>query len=385
MLRSLTTPGRPAAMPASAAKKRKSSEGAENKSPNNVEKAGGAVEDSATKKSRFNLFRSPVIQRMLDPSRQKVPDQVEVPTKERKSGLPRFVATEAKKTRSSGANASASSSAAIQSSSSHRNPSPLPVSSPQYLDSSVVRSPMSAKLGKPTPRSSIGRSGRPSIGVKGRLRSGRPSIGGKIKNYFEQSSSAINEDKLNEILSTKAKTKKWDYKEKTKKQESTIAELKTALKTMIDEHKALKEKCIGAEMSISESFKDVDQQRQDLLQDVDSLRANEAKYRKEYYQASAALSVSATAQQHLQAEADSLRQRVAALEGSETSLLGKVTAEESQRQRAEQELARVTSELALTKQWLQESSAAFNTQIEQVRVYVHVVYALDFEYLVVKI
>ena len=144
------------------------------------------------------------------------------------------------------------------------------------------------------------------------------------------------------------------------------------MKTMIDEHKALKEKCIGAEMSISESFKDVDQQRQDLLQDVDSLRANEAKYRKEYYQASAALSVSATAQQHLQAEADSLRQRVAALEGSETSLLGKVTAEESQRQRAEQELARVTSELALTKQWLQESSAAFNTQIEQVCVYVHI-------------
>ncbi len=169
-------------------------------------------------------------------------------------------------------------------------------------------------------------------------------------------------------MNAKAKVaKKWDYKEKTKKQEATIAELKAALKVMVDEHKALKEKCIGAEMTISESFKDVDQQRQDLLQDVDSLRANEAKYRKEYYQASAALSVSATAQQHLQAEADQLRQRVAALESSETALLVRAASEEGLRQRAEQELAKVSSELALTKQWLQESSAAFNAQIEQVR------------------
>lgn len=168
------------------------------------------------------------------------------------------------------------------------------------------------------------------------------------------------------MLNKKAKGKRWDYKDKAKNQDATIAELKAALKQMIDEHKSLKEKCIGAEVNISENFRDVDQQRQDLLNEVDNLRAKESKYRKEFYQTSTELSVANTARQQLMLELEKLRERLLVFERNEADYLNKLTIEESLRRTAEQENARLSGELVLTKQWLKESSSSLNNQLEQV-------------------
>ena len=349
-INSMRTPGRPP----TSTKKRKSSEGDENHSPNLTREA-----ESETKKSRFNLFKSPTIQKLMDPnsaakskplSKQTSSSATSgIPKKASGlSGLPRY----SRSTRSSTATTSAAPA---------KPPKPTPkkqdavASSPRPTDSSV-RSPVTAN------RRLSRAGGRPSLGVA-RIRTRRASIGGKIRTYFDQS--AFDEARFNEILSAKPKSKRWDYKEKAKKQEELIVELKTMLKQMIEEHKGLKEKCLTAESNISDSYKELDQQKQNLLQDVDSLRANEAKYRKDYFQAAAALSSATTSLQHVQEENAACKSKIEALEATEARSSEKLGAAEETRHTLEAELARATGELELTKSWLQESTSNMNSQVEQ--------------------
>lgn len=333
-------------------KKRKSEEGDENHSPN--------VEDSSVKKSRFNLFKSPTIQKVMSAtkplSKQSSSSTAASGIPKRPSGLtglPRYSRT----TRSSVETAVATSSSPTTATSSASKPAkpPKPV---------VVPSPMQNGSQSPVGNRRLSRAGgRVSIGVGKRIRTGgRASIGGKIKTYFDQS--AFNEERFNELLNAKPKGKRWDYKEKEKKQDALITELKTMLKQMIDEHKALKEKCVGAESNISESYKEIDQHRQNLLQDVDTLRTNEARYRKDYFQAAAALSGATTSLQHVQEENSSLKVRIELLEAAEVRASKKLSAEEELRHSLEQDLARAGGELSLTKTWLQESTSNANSQIE---------------------
>lgn len=349
-INSMRTPGGD-----STTKKRKSGEGDENRSPN----VSQAEEDSAVKKSRFNLFKSPTMQKVMSAAKPKLPPKpatattTGIPAAKRPSGLsglPRYSRT----TRSSTASTCNSASPGASSASKPAKP-PKPI---------AVHSPIQAGNRSPVVANRRISAGRVSIGIGRRVRTGgRASIGGKIRTYFDQST--FNEERFNELMNAKPKSKRWDYKEKAKKQDELIAELKTMLKQMIDEHKALKDKCVGAETNISESYKEIEQQRQNLLQDIDSLRANEAKYRKDYFQAAAALSSATTSLQHIQEENNACKARIEVLEAADARSSQKLATEADTRHALEQDLARASAELALTKSWLQERSNDVNSQIEQ--------------------
>lgn len=370
--------------------KRKSSDGEENSenvAPTNDGtplmaglKAAGE-EESALKKTRFNIFKSPTIQRIIEHS--KLPANPPKDQREKRSNLPRFPAAEKKRSvstsgrKSSIASASTASAApadtaatsTAQSTASRVSVSTYPVPAAASSASGIARSPAQGRSSMiATPGSGNAKKLHAvSSSIRTNLRSHRYSIGSKLRKIFETPASTIDEDKINELLSNKAKgaTKRWDYKDKAQKQEVLIVDLRAALKSVMDERTDLRDKCRSAEGNLTDSFREVEQQRQELMQEVDALRANEAKVRKEYAQTASALTTSASSLQRVQGENDQLKKRVEELEEALAGANEKFTLEHSARRAIEHELAGAKGELSMTKQFLQDSSSLYSSQIEQ--------------------
>jgi kinesin family protein C1 len=331
-------------------------------------------DESAPKKTRFNIFKSPTIQRIIEHS--KVP--AANPPKEREkrtSNLPRFpAATEKKRSMSTSGRKSSiatGASAVICDSTAAATGASIPVPATPTSASNVARSPAQPRASMIATPGSGGTKKQMhhvvSSGIRTNLRSHRYSIGTKLRKIFEVSASGVDEDKINELLSNKTKgvAKRWDYKDKAQKQEALIVDLRAALKSLMEDRNQMKEKCLSAEGNLSESFREVEHQRQELLQEVDALRANESKVRKEYAQTASALSTSTSSLQRAQSDNEKLKKRVEELEEALVGAHEKYNLEHSARRAIEHELAGAKGELSMTKQFLQDSSSLYSSQIEQ--------------------
>jgi hypothetical protein len=102
-----------------------------------------------------------------------------------------------------------------------------------------------------------------------------------IKEYFD-GAFTFTEDKMNGIMSNLKIKSKWDYKEKSKKQDVVIKELRDSLINYISEIKSLRENCLIHENYANCLVKDVLDEFQDNYQALTLLQQNEKKTKKQF-------------------------------------------------------------------------------------------------------
>ena len=84
--------------------------------------------------------------------------------------------------------------------------------------------------------------------MRRKLRS-TPSTPPKVMESLFDTTLTVNEEKMYDIVGHMKLKSKWDMKEKAAKQALVITDLRTALKTTLDEVKLLRSKCVDSEQS----------------------------------------------------------------------------------------------------------------------------------------
>lgn len=108
----------------------------------------------------------------------------------------------------------------------------------------------------------------------------RNPTGDVIETFFANPFS-INDDKIATIMANLKVKSKWDYKEKSKKQDAVIKELKDCIQTMFNEVKALRDNCLGQEAFTAALLRDSYEEFLENSQNMNALKSNETKQRKE--------------------------------------------------------------------------------------------------------
>lgn len=168
--------------------------------------------------------------------------------------------------------------------------SSLLAASPSRLNSSLI--PSSSSLSSSSTSTSSTPITKNSINIPlskstaNRRRSTRKSLlkinEGRIKAYFD-SCSLIDEEKLNETINPKLRTKcKWDYRDKANRQGEVINELKNAYRQNLNEVKSLQEKCESEEKILQDLIYDLRKELQETVHSNVELKKNETQLKKDY-------------------------------------------------------------------------------------------------------
>lgn len=314
--------------------KRKSSDNdeSENMSPNSPTPT--QTTDSAVKKSKFRLF-----------GRQ---DSAKIEIPKSKSALPRYNPT---KTRGLTVPENRKQQLTEQNSSERtdiRATTPLRV---EQTDSNrrISKTPSSLIKTRRSRRSLL-----------------RINPGGKIKTFFE-SSSIPNEDKVNEIIGQKLRSKcKWDLRDKSKRQGEVIVDLRNALKSTYDEFKTIQENCVKAEKSDEDVINDLKVELQDATNALEELKKSENNLKREYIRVSNDYSNASSQLKNIQNEFGPMKKNVITLESKYAELNAMYANEIEKRTLAEASLEGLKRECMELKSKNSEMSDSLTRYYEQV-------------------
>jgi chromosome segregation ATPase len=116
--------------------------------------------------------------------------------------------------------------------------------------------------------------------MRGNFKSNNTFVSDKISQCFD-SAFSITDEKVNTILQSLKVKSKWDIKEKSKKQEAVIKDLKDSLLTMLNESKKLKDNCVSQEHQINGTVNELQSELRRTHDDLAILRENEIRFKKE--------------------------------------------------------------------------------------------------------
>jgi hypothetical protein len=254
-----------------------------------------------------------------------------------------------------------------------RRQSGLTPPSRSALRNTPVKSPgFSDLLSQAANTINLGFSKSPNVGSKlqrpsaGRRITMKGSIIEQIKNHFDRAFT-INEEKVNDLILSRLKPKnKWDFKDKSQKQQAVIDDLKEAFLVTFQEIKNLKEKCISTERILNDTIITGQKELDDYIQLRSAMRLNETQLKKELMRVKNELTkVSSQLSQSIKYE-KSLKSALNENEIEKSQLKEKFAAEQALRYRAEIELESFRKEIENIKKEASENSKLIVLQCDQV-------------------
>lgn len=205
--------------------------------------------------------------------------------------------------------------------------------------------------------------------------------GDVIRGYFDASFS-MNEEKVASILAHAKVKSKWDYKEKSRKQEVVIKELRDGVLKTISELKRVREQCLIHESHSSNLIRDAYDEILDTSHDITALKQQNdelseklAEVQEELFQATSSVMRFKTDQSPLRNRAKESEQRLFDVQGKLVSEEAKCRQLEADMQRLAKELdaareeknSLLTSQKLEFEQRLEHSVASYRDEVVSLR------------------
>ena len=188
----------------------------------------------------------------------------------------------------------------------------------------------------------------------------------KITQCFENAFS-VNDEKVNTILQSLKVKSKWDIKEKSKKQESVIKDLKDSLISMLNDSKKLKDNCLAQEHQINISFNDLQSELRRTHDDLALLRENEIRFKKEILKKTEEVSKLSDSLDQVKREKSPIRSRAENSERKLNELYEKFNAEKSSHIDTQATCAELERQVAQLKKESVYSSQSVKDQNDQMK------------------
>lgn len=186
-----------------------------------------------------------------------------------------------------------------------------------------------------------------------------------LRGHFE-GGFTVNEEKIGLILSHLKVKSKWDLKEKTKKQEAVVKELRDCLITTIAEIRTVRESCLLHEDSTNNILRDCYEELVGASQSVAELRLENQKLSHELNKAQEELRHATSSMMKFKTDQSPLRNRAKESEQRLADLSSQLTQEQARAVQLEGDWHRAEKELADIK-WKSESAIALQKEeFEQV-------------------
>jgi len=181
-----------------------------------------------------------------------------------------------------------------------------------------------------------------------------------IRSHFETGFS-INDERLATIITHLKVKSKWDYKEKAKKQEAVIKELRECLNITFAEIKSTKEKCILQENSTNGMLRDCYEEFLDSVQIINTFQATNNKLQQDLLRVNDDMRSTSSALMKYKTETSPLRNRTKDSESRISELQAQLMLEQTKGTQAANDLAKLEKDFAELKM---KSEAALATQKE---------------------
>ena len=170
-----------------------------------------------------------------------------------------------------------------------------------------------------------------------------------IRNYFD-CAFTVTEDKVNNILQNLKVKSKWDYKEKSKKQEVVIKELKDTVSTLLVEAKDLRDHCLTHESQVNALLRDSYDEFQESVQVINTFKTNENKLKKDLQRYQDELELTSSNMMKIKTDHSPLRHKVKDFELKFEEAKQQLSEAEAARRAAESSLEQISRELQEVKE-----------------------------------
>ena len=196
----------------------------------------------------------------------------------------------------------------------------------------------------------------------------RTPVADKLRQFFE-GTITVTDDKVREVVINLRSSKsamKFDFKEKSKKQEAAIKELQNLCITLIGETKQVQTLCVGYENDNDSRIREASLQVQEMSQAKSMLESNENRHKKEY---KSALEKAATAEaelNQLKQENGPLTKKIKDLENRLSEMVVKFTEQQSSNRSLMTDIKRLENDKTDLKKECNEAKA--NTIQEMKRI-----------------
>ena len=186
-----------------------------------------------------------------------------------------------------------------------------------------------------------------------------------VRGFFD-TAFTVTEDKVNNILSNLKVKSKWDYKEKSKKQEVVIKELRESVATLLAEAKDLRENCLAHEGHVNLLLRDSLDEFQETSQTISSLRIAEDKLKKELARYKDELSFTTSSMMKIKTDHSPLKKKVRDFEEKINELRTELANEQALHLAVAAERANLEIEFEVYKNKTEENLKLQKEQSDQV-------------------
>jgi len=190
-----------------------------------------------------------------------------------------------------------------------------------------------------------------------------------VRHQFDTGFS-IHEDRVVSIISHLKVKSKWDFKEKAKKQEAVIKELRDCLTTTFGEIKAVREQCLMHESHINNLIRDTYEEFVEVSHSLNLLQSTANSSQSELIKAREELRSASSTVMKFKTDQSPLRNRNKEYETLIQELQTALLLEQTQGDQSRNELCKVQTELAELKAKSETSIAQLKEEYEQVRYYI---------------
>lgn len=187
-----------------------------------------------------------------------------------------------------------------------------------------------------------------------------------IRNQFDTGFS-IHEDRVATILSHLKVKSKWDFKEKAKKQEAVIKELRDCLSITFGEIKAVREQCLMHESHIINLIRDSYEEFVEVSHNLNLLQSTANSSQTELIKAREELRNASSTVMKFKTDQSPLRNRNKEYETLIQELQTALLLEQTQGDQSRNELCKVQTELSELKAKSESAIAQLKEEYEQVR------------------
>lgn len=193
--------------------------------------------------------------------------------------------------------------------------------------------------------------------------------GDGMQTLFEGAFS-VNEERIVSIMANLRVKSKWDLKEKSKKQDAVIKDLRDCLTTMLSESKALREGCVGGESFNTALLQDALEELQTATVALNQLKASDLRLKQDLQKTQEELVRATSGFATYRAECSPLKSRAKDCEAQLGAATDKLYREEMRGIQLAAELARVQKELADSRERTEDALKTQKEQAEQVPRYI---------------
>ena len=185
----------------------------------------------------------------------------------------------------------------------------------------------------------------------------------------------INEERVATIFAHLKVKNKWDYKEKAKKQEAVIKELRDCLVTTFGEIKAVREQCIMQENHTNNLIRDSYEEFLEVSQNMNTLHASNLKSQQDLMRAQEELRSTSSTMMKFKTDQSPLRNRNKEFETRIIELQAQLVLEQSQADQVNAEFAKVSEAYEELKAKSESLICSQKEEFDQV-CYTHIGYIL---------